>query len=206
MNFPIIAYNLYLFQFDKIIFAVMYSLFLIIVLLTVRLNSKLLSKVRALSITDSLTGLFNRRHFDMVFSNELSRAKRNKYPISLVFIDIDNFKYINDTFGDSFLIHVSNILKQTLRRSSDSMFRIGGDEYADILINMPPNEVTTVCVSMQEPFNKKNQYKKCVVKYGVISIDSMRVIDQQSAIYAADKTLYQAKKAGKNQIKSKSLG
>ncbi|HHT9709158.1 TPA: GGDEF domain-containing protein [Legionella pneumophila] len=102
MNFPIIAYNLYLFQFDKIIFAVMYSLFLIIVLLTVRLNSKLLSKVRALSITDSLTGLFNRRHFDMVFSNELSKAKRNKYPISLVFIDIDNFKYINDTFGDSF--------------------------------------------------------------------------------------------------------
>ncbi|HAT8912122.1 TPA: diguanylate cyclase [Legionella pneumophila subsp. pneumophila] len=210
MNFPIIAYNLYLFQFDKIIFAVMYSLFLIIVLLTVRLNSKLLSKVRALSITDSLTGLFNRRHFDMVFSNELSRAKRNKYPISLVFIDIDNFKYINDTFGhsagDSFLIHVSNILKQTLRRSSDSMFRIGGDEYAAILINMPPNEVATVCVSMQEQFNKKNQYKNVSLSMGVISIDSMRVVDQQSAITAADKTLYQAKKAGKNQIKSKSLG
>ncbi|HBD7270379.1 TPA: sensor domain-containing diguanylate cyclase, partial [Legionella pneumophila] len=53
MNFPIIAYNLYLFQFDKTIFAVMYSLFLIIVLLTARLNSKLLSKVRVLSITDS---------------------------------------------------------------------------------------------------------------------------------------------------------
>lgn len=85
MNFPIIAYNLYLFQFDKAIFAVMYSLFLIIVLLTARLNSKLLSKVRVLSITDSLTGLFNRRHFDVVFRNELSRAKRNKYPISLVF-------------------------------------------------------------------------------------------------------------------------
>ncbi|HAT8126401.1 TPA: diguanylate cyclase, partial [Legionella pneumophila] len=83
MNFPIIAYNLYLFQFDKTIFAVMYSLFLIIVLLTARLNSKLLSKVRVLSITDSLTGLFNRRHFDVVFNNELSRAKRNKYPISL---------------------------------------------------------------------------------------------------------------------------
>lgn len=210
MNFPIIAYNLYLFQFDKTIFAAMYSLFLIIVLLTARLNSKLLSKVRALSITDSLTGLFNRRHFDVVFNNELSRAKRNKYPISLVFIDIDNFKYINDTFGhsagDSFLIHVSNILKQTLRRSSDSMFRIGGDEYAAILINMTPNEVTTVCVSMQEQFNKKNQYKNVSLSMGVISIDSMRVIDQQSAITAADKTLYQAKKAGKNQIKSKSLG
>ncbi|WBV70906.1 GGDEF domain-containing protein [Legionella pneumophila] len=181
MNFPIIAYNLYLFQFDKIIFSVMYLLFLIIVLLTARLNSKLLSKVRALSITDSLTGLFNRRHFDMVFSNELSRAKRNKYPISLVFIDIDNFKYINDTFGhsagDSFLIHVSNILKQTLRRSSDSMFRIGGDEYAAILINMPPNEVATVCVSMQEQFNKKNQYKNVSLSMGVISIDSMRVVD-----------------------------
>ncbi|HHT9889751.1 TPA: GGDEF domain-containing protein [Legionella pneumophila] len=210
MNFPIIAYNLYLFQFDKAIFAVMYSLFLIIVLLTARLNSKLLSKVRVLSITDSLTGLFNRRHFDVVFRNELSRAKRNKYPISLVFIDIDNFKYINDTFGhsvgDSFLIHVSNILKQTLRRSSDSLFRIGGDEYAAILINMPPSEAITVCALLQEQFNKKNQYKNVSLSMGVISIDSIRVIDQQSAITAADKTLYQAKKAGKNQIKSKSLG
>ncbi|WP_230309468.1 diguanylate cyclase domain-containing protein, partial [Legionella pneumophila] len=79
-------------------------------------------------------------------------------------------------------------------------------EYAAILINMPPNEVTTVCVSMQELFNKKNQYKNVSLSMGVISIDSMRVVDQQSAITAADKTLYQAKKAGKNQIKSKSLG
>ncbi|HAZ7572087.1 GGDEF domain-containing protein [Legionella sp. PATHC032] len=209
MNFPIIAYNFYLFQFDKTIFAVMYSLFLIIVLLTARLNSNLLSKVRTLSITDSLTGLFNRRHFDVVFSNELSRAKRNKYPISLVFIDIDNFKYINDTFGhsvgDSFLIHVANILKQTLRRASDSMFRIGGDEYAAILINMPPNEVTAFCVAIQEHFNKKNQYKNVSLSMGIISIGSMHVIDQQSVIAAVDKTLYQAKKAGKNQIKSKSL-
>ncbi|APF04711.1 TPA: GGDEF domain-containing protein [Legionella pneumophila] len=210
MNFPIIAYNLYLFQYDKAILAVMYSLFLIIVLLTAGLNSKLLSKVRTLSITDSLTGLFNRRHFDMVFSNELSRAKRNKYPISLIFIDIDNFKYINDTFGhsvgDSFLIHVANILKQTLRRSGDSMFRIGGDEYAAILINMPPNEVTAFCITIQKRFNQKNQYKNVSLSMGVISIDSLHMIDQQSAITAADKTLYQAKKAGKNQIKSESLG
>ncbi|HFR4745491.1 TPA: GGDEF domain-containing protein [Legionella pneumophila] len=103
-------------------------------------------------------------------------------------------------------MHVSNILKQTLRRSSDSMFRIGGDEYAVILINMPPNEVTTVCALVQEQFNKRNQYKNVSLSMGVISIDSMRVIDQQSAITAADNTLYQAKKAGKNQIKSKSLG
>ncbi|WP_426741333.1 diguanylate cyclase domain-containing protein, partial [Pseudomonas aeruginosa] len=62
------------------------------------------------------------------------------------------------------------------------------------------------CITIQKRFNQKNQYKNVSLSMGVISIDSLHMIDQQSAITAADKTLYQAKKAGKNQIKSESLG
>lgn len=237
MIFPIIIYNFYLFQVDRAVLATMYLLFVIMVFLTARINSHLLhmtfelsqekdvlineltlmnlkleksvEEVRTLSITDSLTGLFNRRYFDMIFSTELGRAKRDKYPISLVFIDIDNFKYINDTFGhpvgDEFLIYVANSLKESLKRANDTLFRLGGDEFAAILANMPVEDVVTFCAVIQDLFNKKNKYKNVTLSMGIICISSIKTIDQQSIVTAADRTLYQAKQAGKNQIKTRLL-
>lgn len=235
MILPIIIYNFYLLQMDKAVLAMMYTLFIIMIFLTARINSHLLhmtltlgkekdvlineltlmnakleksvAEVRTMSITDSLTGLFNRRYFDMIFSNELSRAKRGKYPISLVFIDIDNFKYVNDTFGhpsgDDFLVYVAGSLKQALKRANDTVFRLGGDEFAAILSNMPSEDVMSFCAIIQDKFNANNQHKNVTLSMGIISISSRSALDQQTIITAADKTLYQAKKAGKNQIKSR---
>lgn len=234
MILPIIIYNFYLFQVDRSVLATIYLLFMVMVFLTARTSSHLLyialrlgrekdvlineltlmnlkleksvEEVRTMSITDSLTGLFNRRYFDMIFSNELGRAKRDKYPISLVFIDIDNFKYINDTFGhptgDEFLIYVANSLKESLKRANDMLFRLGGDEFAAILANMPVDDVVNFCALIQDLFNKKNRYKNVTLSMGIICISSIKTVDQQSIVTAADKILYQAKQAGKNQIRT----
>lgn len=237
MFVPIIIYNFYLLQPEKAILAVMYTMFVVMVLVTARINAHLLqitmklnkekdvlinemtltnlkleksiSEVHTLSITDSLTGLFNRRYFDMIFNKELGRAKRNNHRISLVFIDIDNFKYINDTFGhpcgDDFLIYVANTLKSSIQRSSDTVFRLGGDEFAAILANINPNDVVRYSSFIQELFNRSNQYKNVTLSMGIISISALNSSDHQSIITAADRTLYQAKKAGKNIIISKEM-
>lgn len=232
---PIIIYSFILSTTDNAIVAVMYLLFVAMLFVTARINSTLLhvsiklskeqdelirdmtltnlkleqsiGEVRTLSITDSLTGLYNRRYFDMIFSNELSRAKRGQYPISLIFIDIDNFKFINDTYGhpagDDFLIYVGNTLKKSILRASDTVFRLGGDEFAAILSNMVSDEVFAFCSVIQDAFNKNNTYDNVTLSMGIISISSLNSLDHQSIITAADKTLYQAKKEGKNKIISR---
>ncbi|KTD15126.1 components of sensory transduction system [Legionella gratiana] len=235
MLVPIIIYNLYLLQPDKVITGILYSMFLIMVCITARVSSGLLhttfklgrekdilikelklsnlkleksiEEARAMSITDSLTGLYNRRYFDMIFHNEFKKAQRNQYAINLVLIDIDNFKYINDTFGhpsgDDFLIYVANSLKISAKRANDIVFRLGGDEFALILSNMRPTEVLLFCDALQQRFSNNNQYTNVTMSMGIISIASFHSLDLQTVISAADQTLYQAKKDGKNKIIAK---
>jgi diguanylate cyclase (GGDEF)-like protein len=237
MFFPIIIYNFYLVNFDKFILGAMYSLFVLMIFLTAQVNSRLLmltnklnkekdslieqltqtnsklelsiQEVREMSITDSLTNLFNRRYFDMIFSKELSRAKRGHYPINLVFMDIDNFKYINDSFGhpagDQFLIYVAEVLRSMIRRASDVVFRLGGDEFAAIL-PMPVEEVNEFCMKIKDAFNQNNGYKNVTLSMGIISMPPTHISEYQSIITAADNALYQAKRAGKNKIIARSLG
>jgi diguanylate cyclase (GGDEF)-like protein len=235
MFLPIIVYDFYLFELDTIIIALLYSMFLIMVFITAKINSRLLhasfkldkekdvlinelkvtnlkleksiDEVRAMSITDSLTGLYNRRYFDMIFYNELKKARRNQYAINLVLIDIDNFKYVNDTFGhpsgDDFLIYVANSLKKSLRRADDIIFRLGGDEFALVLSHMLADDVVLFCDTLQNRFSDSNQYKNVTLSMGIISISSFNRLDIESVITAADRTLYQAKKDGKNKIVAK---
>ncbi|HAK44770.1 MAG TPA: GGDEF domain-containing protein, partial [Spirochaeta sp.] len=95
-----------------------------------------------LSITDQLTGLFNRRHFDNVFKKELLRARRAKQFLSLVEFDVDSFKSYNDNYGhlkgDDVLKRIGTILLDSCRRPDDYAFRLGGEEFAVILIDMAP--------------------------------------------------------------------
>ncbi len=86
-----------------------------------------------LSITDQLTGLYNRRHFDHIFSQEFSIAKRQQKPVIFVLIDIDFFKRYNDFYGhpagDRVLTQVSSTLSLALKRANDYIFRLGGEEF-----------------------------------------------------------------------------
>lgn len=237
MFVPLIAYNFYLAGFDKTILAIMYLLFLTILFLNAKANARLLlmtsklskekdklidelketnlrleqsiEEVRAMSITDSLTDLFNRRYFDMVFSKELSRAKRGGYTVNLIFMDIDNFKSVNDTYGhpagDELLIYLADTLRKIIRRASDTLFRLGGDEFAAI-VSMPAADVPPFCAIVQDAFNKSNKYEQTSLSIGIISMPPTQLFDYDSIITEADNLLYQAKKSGKNKIVSKILG
>lgn len=225
MFLPIIIYDFYSLKPDKVIVGILYFMFLTLVFLTAQTNSRLMhttfklshekdilinkltlmiEEVKTLSITDSLTGLYNRRHFDALFYNELRKAQRHNYPIHLILIDIDNFKYINDTYGhpagDDFLIYVANSLRNASKRADDMLFRLGGDEFALILSHMAPPDVLHFCNSLQERFSQNNGYKNVTLSIGIISIVSFKSMDKETVITAADRTLYQAKKDGKNRI------
>jgi len=235
MFLPIIVYNFSMLQIDRAIIGFMYLMFVAMVFVTANITSRLLYKTfklgkekdvlideltqinlkleqsigeaQEMSITDCLTGLYNRRYFDMIFKNELKKAKIDKYAINLVLIDIDNFKFINDSFGhpagDDFLIYVANTLKKSINCESYTIFRLGGDEFAAILTHMQPKAVLLLCSDIQKKFNQHNPYKNVTLSMGMISISSFEVMDLQHIITAADNTLYQAKKDGKNRIISK---
>lgn len=91
----------------------------------------------SLARIDALTGLWNRRAFDEAIESELARSRRSRQSLTLVYIDLDNFKQVNDRFGheagDTVLRDLSNAISHTVRASVDGAFRLGGDEFALLL-------------------------------------------------------------------------
>ncbi|MEA3232468.1 MAG: diguanylate cyclase [Thermodesulfobacteriota bacterium] len=95
-------------------------------------------ELRRLSITDSLTGLYNQRHFYARLREEVIRAERQRHPLALIFLDLDDFKQYNDTRGhlegDKLLQKVGRVINTNIRQGVDSGYRYGGDEFVIILI------------------------------------------------------------------------
>lgn len=235
MFLPVIIYNYYLLIADRVILATMFLLFIIMLMIVAKLNKDLVNKsfilaeqqkllidkLEVISITDSLTGLYNRRHFVTILQKEFDRAKRNKYPLNLVSIDIDNFKLVNDNlghpYGDKFLIYTAELLKKTFRRSNDTVFRLGGDEFASIIANQSMQDVEFLCKMIREEFKKIGQacdpivsnnhaiFEKVTLSIGIAHISFNYLSDIESVSLAADQALYQAKKQGKNKIISSDL-
>lgn len=227
MFLPVIIYNYSLLNTDRIILATMFSLFVVMVLISAKINKKLLDKtfqlshdLEVLSITDSLTGLYNRRHFESVLPQEMNRAKRNKYPLNLISLDVDNFKLINDNlghpYGDKFLIGVGDLLNNTCHRANDILFRLGGDEFALILINQSVEEAISICRVINDQFKthekdrnndltKGSILDKITLSIGIVNIHFENHFTVERIINVADRALYQAKKRGKNQIIAKTL-
>lgn len=220
--FPIIIYNYYLFNIDGIILGSMFLLFTVMLITSAKINNKLLrktfelsSKLQIISITDALTGLYNRRYFTEMLSRELNQAKRNKNPFNLVFIDVDNFKLINDNLGhpkgDTFLVDLGSLLNRACKRANDFSFRIGGDEFALILVNQSLDETISrcqqICVDFLNISNpicnillKQSISDKVTLSMGIVNIHVESQSNMDQIISAADTALYEAKKKGKNQI------
>ncbi|KTD29718.1 two component response regulator with GGDEF domain protein [Legionella maceachernii] len=237
MFIPVILYNYAVLNLDRAILATMFLLFVIMVATAAKLNNKLINKVfqlsgqkdslikqlsfsnkklevsneeiRILSITDPLTGLYNRRYFDNCLQREIQRAKRNKYPLSLILIDIDNFKFINDTYGhpygDEYLILIATVLKKMIRRTNDILVRLGGDEFAAILANMDMDEIRDFCEKIRLEFSKVNPHKNITLSIGIICIKPSNKDETKRILALLDKLLYQAKERGKNNTISQTI-
>ena len=169
------------------------------------------SRLESLSITDELTGLHNRRHFNSVFSRELKRAKRNRIYQTLILVDIDLFKKINDNYGhsegDKILIQAAHALRELCKRPSDYVFRLGGEEFCVIASNMSYQEVLQFSEMIRthvENLKIPNDYSS-ISKYLTVSIGSYVGMPKKNEttdyfMSIADKNLYQAKAEGRNKV------
>jgi diguanylate cyclase (GGDEF)-like protein len=172
----------------------------------------LIKTLNEISIHDQLTGLFNRREMDRLLEQELERVHRYGHPFSLIMIDIDHFKSVNDQYGhpigDQVLRWLADIMKARVRKT-DRCIRFGGEEFAIIL----PETKKENALIVAEWLRKKIAESPFWVKYPdgtqvEISITISLGIadapgyakDKDRLIQAADQALYQAKKNGRNQV------
>jgi diguanylate cyclase (GGDEF)-like protein len=166
--------------------------------------------MEVVSLTDQLTGVSNRRHFDRMFDSEWSRRSRQRGPLSLVLVDIDHFKLINDKYGhdegDVCLRQVAYALKASLQRESDNLARYGGEEFAALLPGTDLRGAVAVALRMQNIIrglklrNDTPEGKTVTISIGVATSDSPFVETTQSLFEAADQALYRAKQKGRNRI------
>jgi diguanylate cyclase (GGDEF)-like protein len=162
-------------------------------------------QLKMLSQQDHLTGLLNRRAIDQILDRELSRSERFGHALSLLMIDIDNFKHINDAFGhvfgDQILVEVAESIKLHVR-DVDYVGRIGGDEFLVILVETEHNNALQVAERMRSEVYKRNDSRKACN----ISISAGHAVSEGEShialIEKADKALYMAKKAGRNKVRS----
>lgn len=169
--------------------------------------------IQHLSITDALTGTSNRRHFNTRISQEWQRSMRDGTPISLLLLDIDDFKKINDTYGhlvgDSVLQNIADSIKRCLKRPMDLIARWGGEEFAVLL----PNTILDGAVALAEKIRVAIETKKysseellnisITISIGVSSITTaspLLDVTVYNFISEADKALYRAKELGKNRV------
>ncbi len=166
-------------------------------------------EISELLITDFLTKIYNRRHFNDIFNLELKRAKRDKKNFVLMILDIDYFKQYNDTYGhdagDKALQVVASSLKDTLNRAHDFVFRLGGEEFGIITSKIGIEGTKILANKLKESIeNLEIEHKKNrVSNFITISIGTKIVLPEsnlsENDIYKlADDALYEAKDSGRN--------
>jgi diguanylate cyclase (GGDEF)-like protein len=180
--------------------------------LSVEMINELLEKnkeiefLREQTTIDSMTSIHNYKGFSEYLSRELSRAKRYKRPLSLIFSDIDHFKLVNDTFGhlagDCALKAVAICLKNGLREA-DYLARYGGEEFAIILPESNIESAFLVAERLREKIKSQNIVYKdkaisLTMSFGVGCMPTNQDLSSDSLIKMADDALYKAKAQGRN--------
>ena len=164
-----------------------------------------------LSSLDGLTGIANRRQFDMMLSKEWNRAMRNHSAISLLMLDVDFFKPYNDTYGhqkgDACLKFVAQVLKDNEKRPADLAARYGGEEFAFILPETNPQGAKEIALTILEmiraaaiPHQSSTISKFLTASIGCSTMTVGRNDQPDLLVSLADRALYQAKGQGRNQV------
>ena len=168
-------------------------------------------RYRELSIIDDLTQLYNARHFYQQLKMEIDRLDRHEYPLTLLLIDLDDFKVFNDTYGhiegDQVLLRLGQIIKRCLRRA-DSAYRYGGEEFTIILPMTTSEEGIVIAERIKEELKKENfspvpdKHVHLTVSIGLSQYKKQE--DMKVFVSRVDHLMYQGKKDGKDRICSES--
>lgn len=165
------------------------------------------------SYCDGLTAIPNRRRFDEYYAAMWSLSTRRSLPISVILIDIDDFKLYNDNYGhqegDACLIRIAQKLSTSLKRKTDLLARYGGEEFICVL---PGNDIESAVIvaedirsnilSLQIPHAFSSTGSFVTVSQGVATVFSTKELSPKVLIMAADESLYKAKRSGRNKIHS----
>ncbi len=165
----------------------------------------MIGELDRLASTDKLTGAWNRRRFEEIIETEMDRLRRYGNRLSLMILDVDHFKKINDHYGhatgDQVLVDLSNTIRSSLR-SSDSLTRWGGEEF----VILCPNTTLSIVSKLAERLRKKiatinfQQVESITVSFGVAECGPSETWEQW--LHRADEALYLAKSGGRDQVKA----
>ncbi|MEN6636523.1 MAG: GGDEF domain-containing protein [Clostridiaceae bacterium] len=170
------------------------------------------AKLRALSVRDPLTGLYNRRYMEETFDREIHRAIRKQQQLTIIMADIDGFKEINDTvghvLGDKVLIKVSALLMKNIR-TSDVACRYGGDEFCLILPDCTLEEGIRRAETLRRAIEQLGEdvearIDRVTLSLGVAAMPESGVT-REALLAAADSALYSSKRAGRNRVNGMQL-
>jgi diguanylate cyclase (GGDEF)-like protein len=173
-------------------------------------------EVKQLSITDPLTGCYNRGYVAERIPKEIERARRYNKPLSLIMTDIDHFKQINDKYGhhsgDLVLIRFVNLIKNRIREGADWLARFGGEEFVLFMTETPPERAYLIAERMRSviedtPFETAEHEIKITASFGVTGVNSDNVGEQVSLemlLHQADALLYTSKQT-RNCVSGSSL-
>jgi diguanylate cyclase (GGDEF)-like protein len=160
------------------------------------------------ALRDDLTKTFNKKYFTDRLESEFAYAMRTKADLSLVVLDLDHFKTVNDTYGhpvgDQVLADLAQVVA-TLIRAEDIFARVGGEEFAVICRGTDAAQVQAVAERMRQAvaghmFTNESTPIPMTISAGVASIPEPRITDAQAFIAAADQALYEAKRTGRNRV------
>ncbi|TKB01124.1 GGDEF domain-containing protein [Alteromonas portus] len=182
--------------------------------ITLRELSEVNQELERLNAIDPLTGAHNRRHFDKRLRSEGRRSRREQTPLSLIILDVDHFKKINDEYGhdggDACLIHVTNVFQKLIHRPTDDLCRIGGEEFAIILPNTDLDGAYHVAEKIRHclqgsPLEYEGETIMLTASAGVSTTIIANEEQAQSLFKFADECLYEAKASGRNTVIHKHL-
>jgi len=165
--------------------------------------------LKELTTMDAVTGIRNRKYFDDVFEQEWRRGVRQDYEVSLMMIDIDHFKMVNDTYGhlagDDALRQVAKAIEGMLKRPSDVVARYGGEEFVAILPYLSKENAKGLAEQIREgvealQVRADGQVLNLTVSVGVATAHPSELTDRRELVSRADIQVYRAKNAGRNRV------
>jgi diguanylate cyclase (GGDEF)-like protein len=167
------------------------------------------SSVKKEAIYDTLTSLFNRRYLEEKLAVDAQKAFRSGSYLSIIMVDIDHFKRVNDTFGhaggDKVLREIASLLKNAVRRQDDTVARYGGEEFVLVLPGAPLEATSTIAERIRQtvantPIDIGQSQIHLTISLGISNFPIHRVRSKEELVKMADLALYEAKREGRNRV------